>query len=162
MEGRIYQINIKPKTEDEGGIPKISVKEAYLSINGVDGDYNHFRSTWKLGTLDRAVLIMPFETLKQLEEERWPVKPGDLGENITTHGIPYSEFLIGKRYSVGEAVIKISEICKPCKVLRVLPYVGQNKITDFIKTLEGRRGWYAKVINEGMVRTGDTIREIFI
>ena len=45
--------------------------------------------------------------------------------------------------------------------LSVLPYVGEEKVNDFIKTLVRRRGWYAEVMQEGIIKKGDSIEELF-
>ncbi len=160
MQGSIYQINVKPSVSGERGIPKSSVGHAYLSRTGVTGDYNLYRTEKKDGTLDRAVLVIPLETITQLADAGWSVQPGDLGENITTQGIPYGSFAIGSRWKVDEAMIQISEVCKPCKNLRVLPYVGLTKIIPFVRTLVGRRGWYARVLKEGNIRKDALINYI--
>ncbi|MBI2632526.1 MOSC domain-containing protein [Candidatus Pacearchaeota archaeon] len=159
MQGIIYQLNIKSKVEGERGLPKKAVEFGNLTFNGFEGDYNHFRTNWKSGTFNRSVLIIPLETICELKIEEWPVESGHLGENITTKGIPYSSFAIGKKYSIGVAEIEISEICKPCKVLSTLPYIGNERISEFVKALVCRRGWYAKVIREGLLRKGDLINE---
>jgi MOSC domain-containing protein YiiM len=39
-----------------------------------------------------AILLIPLETIEELQGEGWPIKPGDIGENFTTEGIPYSSF----------------------------------------------------------------------
>ena len=44
--------------------------------------------------------------------------------------------------------------------LKHLPYIGNEKVKDFIKTLAGRRGWYAKVLKPGKIRKGDLLKEI--
>src|SRR3989338_4997647 len=160
MDGVIYRINVKPKIEGERGIPKSRVGYAYLFKSGFEGDYNHFRTTWKAGTLNRAVLVFPIESIYELNDAGWPVEPGHLGENLTTQGISYEEFVIGRSFNVGQAVIEISKACKPCKVLANLSYVGKNKVKDFIKTLVGRRGWYARVIRDGKVMVNDPVRLI--
>jgi MOSC domain-containing protein YiiM len=104
-----------------------------------------------------AVLLLPLETIVQLNNEDWPVKPGDIGENFTTQGIPYEHFAIGQRYQLGESIVQIAKICNPCGNLKHLPYVGQEKKAQFIKTLLGRRGWYARVLQEGQVTVKDNI-----
>jgi len=43
----IFQINVKPKTLNEHGIPKTSVKSVYVSKSGLEGDYNNFRTLKK-------------------------------------------------------------------------------------------------------------------
>ncbi len=151
MSGLVYQINAKPQTPNARGIPKIPVESVNVRFGGLEGDYNLYRMSQQLlnrGDLDKAVMFLPLETIRQLNQEGWPIKPGDLGENMTVEGIPYEAFAVGQRYSVGNAEIEIS---KPCKVLSVLPYVGQEKLKEFVQTLVNRRGWYARVLKEGSI-----------
>jgi MOSC domain-containing protein YiiM len=104
-----------------------------------------------------AVLLMPRETIEELNREGWPVRPGDLGENVVSSGIAYNAFAPGRRVAVGEALLEISKPCTPCDNLYLLPYVGLERGPAFLKTMVDRRGWYARVINEGTVRVGDPI-----
>ncbi len=85
---KLLQINVKPNTANEHGIPKTSVTSAVLSKSGLEGDYNNYRTIKKSGNPDMAVLLFSIETIKELNKEGWPVKPGDLGENFTITGIP--------------------------------------------------------------------------
>ena len=161
MSGLIYQLNVKPDTLGERGLPKLSIEEARLSREGVEGDFNRYRTDKKGGSLDRAVLVMPWEALQVLRQEGWPVKPGDIGENITTEGIPYEALQLEQRYRLGtSAVVQIAEICNPCVNLALLDYVGQDRVTEFMRILKGRRGWYARVLEEGTVRRGDSIEQV--
>ena len=162
MDGLVYRLNVKRKIAGEMGIPKIPVPEVYFSFKGLNGDYNNFRTEKKASTLDRAVLILPFETIRQLNLEGWIVEPGHLGDNVTSIGIAYDSFVIGKKYNLGDARVEITEVCKPCTVLSNLSYVGECGIKNFMKTLIGRRGRYARVIKEGNVKVNDKIEEIFI
>ncbi len=160
MEGIIYQINIKPEISGEHGLPKQPVGMMQVTSRGPAGDFNHYRHEKCHDDPDMAVLLFPLETIVQLNNEGWPLKAGDIGENFTTQGIPYAHFALGQHYQVGNAVVQIAKICKPCSNLKHLPYVGEEKKAPFIKTLLGRRGWYARVLQEGQVKIGDTIRQI--
>ena len=160
MQGKIYQINIKPETARERGLPKKPVKLAVVSYNGLGWDFNRYRQEKHHGRLDRALLLMPIETIEQLNEEGWPVQPGDIGENLTTEGIPYAELEVNQRYSVGEIEIQLSEQANPCGNLKILPYVGQERWPEFKKALQGRRGWYASVLKEGTISKGDLISRL--
>ncbi|MBS3123946.1 MOSC domain-containing protein [Candidatus Woesearchaeota archaeon] len=160
MNGLIYQINVKLETPGERGIPKNSIDVVKVKFSGVNGDYNRYRTEKKNGNLDKAVMFLSVETLNDLRKEGWSVYPGYLGENFTTVGIPYSSFKIGQRYDIGQAQIEITEPCQPCNNLSVLSYVGEEKIKNFMRTLIGRRGWYAKVLVEGKVEKGDSIEKI--
>lgn len=156
----IVRISAKPKTEGERGIPKIAVDNAFVKKEGIDGDYNNYRTAKKNATLDRALLIMPLSTLDELNKEGWPVKPGDIGENLTIDGIAYSQLKKGRRYSAGDVVFEITTPATPCKNLALLSYVGQEKITEFMRTLVDRRGWYAKVLREGKIKKGMPLEEL--
>ena len=107
-----------------------------------------------------AVMIISMDMLNDLNNEGWPVMPGDLGENLTLENIDYSSIQPGQKYAVGSAVIEISIICDPCTNLSALNYVKNEKISEFIKTLMNRRGWYARVIKEGEVSSGDKVKLI--
>lgn len=128
-----------------------------MKVSGVEGDFNRYRHETKNDDPGMALLIMARETLTELEREGWPVRSGDLGENITTEGIPYSTFAPGRRFRAGEAVFEVSKPCTPCDNLYLLPYVGTVRGPEFLKVMNGRRGWFARVVREGWVRVGDPI-----
>ena len=106
---------------------------------------------------DSALLIMPIETIRELNSEGWPIKPGDLGENLTTSGLSYDSFEVGKTFTAGEVSFQISRACDPCEGVFLLPYVGRSKGPEFLKVMLGRRGWYARVLKEGLVKAQDQI-----
>ncbi len=160
LEGRVYQLHIKPQTPGERGLPKATVPEVRLLHSGLEGDFNRYRHEEKHDDPIMAVLIVPRETLEQLGREGWPVRPGDLGENITSEGIAYDGFRIGSHFQIGEAEVEITKPCDPCHFLELLPYVGKDRGPEFIRTMLNRRGWYARVIREGPVRTGDRILSV--
>ena len=156
----LFQINVKPETPNEVGLPKVSVKTTKVTANGLDGDYNRFRLNKKMNDPDMAVMIISMDILNDLNNEGWPVMPGDLGENLTLENIKYSSIHSGQKYQVGAAQIEISIICDPCTNLSALSYVKKEKVSEFIKTLMNRRGWYARVIKEGQVSSGDKVKLI--
>ena len=157
---KLLQINVKPNTANEHGIPKTSVISAILSKSGLEGDYNNYRTIKKSRNPDMAVLLFSIETIKELNKEGWPIKPGDLGENFTLTGIPHSYFSPNQQYQIGESLIEISFECDPCQNLSVLSYVGNTKINKFIKTLMHRRGWYARVLKEGLIVQNCIVKQI--
>lgn len=159
MIGKVYQLNRKPQTPGERGLPKQEVQAVLIKEKGMDGDYNNYRQEKKNGDPNKALLLLPLETLEDLDNDGWPVQPGDLGENITTRGIRYELFQPHKLYKIGEALIAISQEAQSCINLAVLPYVGDKNITEFMAILKGRRGWYAKVMQEGIVKKGDHIEQ---
>ena len=159
MKGTIYQINVKPYVQVERGIQKREVEQAKITFEGVEGDCQ-VRYISKPRNPENGILIMPLEMIVQLNSDGWPVMPGHLGENLTTKGIPYDELVVGKKYSVGTAVVQISKPREPCGSLKALPYVGEEFVEDFKRALVNRSGWYAKILAEGMVKSGDSIVEL--
>lgn len=157
VPGRIHGVHVKPSTPGERGLPKRPVPSARVTTKGLEGDFNEYRTRKLGGDPDSAVLVVPLETLRGLEAEGWPVKPGHLGENLTTEGVPYEAFAPGSRWRVGSVEIQVSRPCDPCTNLYLLPYVGDAKGPAFVKTMMGRRGWYARVLREGVVRVGDAV-----
>jgi MOSC domain-containing protein YiiM len=159
VSGKIQQINVKPRTGGEHGLPKNRVESAFVSRAGVRGDFNVYRHEERGDDPDQALLIMPIETIRELNSEGWPIEPGDLGENFTTVGVPYDGFGVGKVFAAGRARLQISKACDPCDNLFLLPYVGASKGPGFLKVMLGRRGWYARVLEEGWVGAGDALTE---
>ncbi len=155
--GHVYQINRKSQVPGEHGLPKRPVAEAAIYRAGLEGDYNVYRHDVSHDDPAMAILIVPKETLEEFRREGWPVQPGDLGENITSVGVPYGAFRPGRRFRVGGALLEISKPCTPCDNLFLLPYVGEERGPAFLKVTLDRRGWYARVLEEGPVRTGDRI-----
>lgn len=159
MAGRVLRVNIKGETPGEEGLPKKRVRAAMARQEGLEGDFNRYRHEKQQDDPRAALLILPMETIRDLNAEGWPVQPGDLGENLTTTGVPYETFEPGKTFSVGEATIRISKRCDPCTNLYLLPYVGDTKGPAFLKVMHGRRGWYASIMREGVIREGDSIED---
>lgn len=160
MAGVVRQVNVKPHIKGEHGLPKKPIPSARISKAGVEGDFNLYRHNERKDDPDQALLIMAEEMIAQLNSEGWPIKPGDLGENFTTSGIPYDAFRVGKTFTAGGVRFQISKACDPCTNLYLLPYVGDRKGPGFIKVMLGRRGWYARVLSEGNVKAGDRLEEI--
>ena len=159
MGGTVYQVNIKPETPSERGIPKRPVAEAIVTVQGVVGDFNRWRHEKRNDSPDSALLLLPIETIRELQAE-WPIEPGHLGENVTTEGIAYHDFAAGRKYRVGEVEIHITKEANPCSLLYPLPYVGEENGPSFIRSLLNRRGWRARVLNEGTIRPGDPIEAL--
>jgi len=159
VPGEIQQINVKPQTKGEHGLPKKPVDSAFVTRAGIEGDFNVYRHEERQDDPDQALLVMPIETIRELNSEGWPIKPGDLGENFTTSGVPYGAFGVGKVFAAGQVRLQITKACDPCDNLFLLPYIGGSKGPGFLKVMLGRRGWYARVLAEGRVKTGDRLTE---
>lgn len=76
---------------------------------------------------------MTSEKIKELNQEGWEIKYGDIGENL----IDYDAFQPGKRFRIGSIEIKITKACSPCLNLGALEYIGKGRIDRFMETLKG-------------------------
>ncbi len=154
----ILRIGVKPHVSGERGLPKPEVERAVVTAAGLDGDFNRFRQEKLAGDPDSAVLLVPVELLEALGREGWTFRPGDLGENLTTRGVPYGDLREGRRLAVGsEVVLELTRLCQPCEFLSVLPGVGEERVAEAVRALVDRRGRYARVVAGGTVRRGDRV-----
>jgi MOSC domain-containing protein YiiM len=159
MRGRLVQLSLKPKDGRARGIPKRPVTELTITPEGVEGDFNRWRTEKAAGDPDQAVLLLNEEILNDLHAEGWPVQPGELGENLLIAGLPSDALEPGTTVSLGDVVLEVSKACDPCRILFTLPYVGIKRGPQFLRVMHGRRGWYARVLQGGTIRS-DTIVEV--
>ena len=153
MGGRIVQLSLKPREGRSRGLPKRPVPELVVTPDGVQGDFNRWRTEEAGGDPDQAVLLLNEEILADLQAEGWPVQAGDVGENLTVAGLGADALRPGVRLHLGEVVLEVSKACDPCTILFTLPYVGIERGPAFLRVLAGRRGWYARVLQGGTVRS---------
>lgn len=158
MGPKVFQLNVKPKTNGEFGLPKRPVPELRITSSGAEGDYNHYRAATLKGDPDQAILLVTQELLSQLRTEGWPVEPGHLGENITLDHVSESELRPGTQVRVAEVILELTKPCDPCTELHSLPYVGAMRGKEFVRALVNRRGWYARVLNPGVVRVNAPVQ----
>ncbi|MEA2722450.1 MAG: hypothetical protein QOH59_221 [Gemmatimonadales bacterium] len=157
MRGRVVQLHLKPREGRARGIPKRPVAQLTITPNGVEGDFNRWRTEEANSDPDQAVLLLSEEILVALRGEGWGVQPGELGENLTLADLPPDALRPGVQVKVGGVVLEVSKACDPCTVLYTLPYVGKERGPEFLRTMVGRRGWYARVVQGGTVRAGATV-----
>ncbi len=97
----------------------------------------------------RSVLLTSIESYAIAQKEGIEMPHGSLGENIL---IDYNPYLLdpGSRLRIGDALLEISQPCTICDHLSAIdPVLPQLLCSD--------RGIFAKVIEEGEIREGDTI-----
>ncbi len=147
MPATLYQLNISP-----GGMPKLPIASAHVSVEGVAGDWQKNRKYH--GGLDRAICLFSVELYDYLRTQDIDLPAGSVGENFTTAGIDLNALKPGDRFRVGnELVIELTEIREPCRNL--------NKLhPELLNRMKGRSGWVAKVVTPGNVKPGDAIEQV--
>jgi MOSC domain-containing protein YiiM len=108
----------------------------------------------------RQVHLIAAELFDELAAAGFEVKPGELGENITTIGIDLLALPRGTKLQLGsQALIEITGLRNPCAQIdgfrqgllkAVLPRDNQGNV-------ERRAGVMAIVLNGGTVRPGDAV-----
>ena len=144
MKGTILQVSISA-----GGIPKNAIPEATLAANGIVGD------AWRYpfhGGPKRAILLITAEGIETLIGQGFPVYRGALGENLTTFGLDRFLLRLGQRFRAGQAIIQLTQVRVPCGTLSVYGAGIQAAMYD-----AGLSGFYACVVEPGIVRPGDPI-----
>lgn len=158
--GLVYAIHTAPQNSEDLSLPKRPILHTRVLTSGLEDDRNRYRASKHGNTPDRAILLFTVDEILALQNDGWPVHPGHLGENFTLLGIAPQSLYPGRQCEIGNVKVEITEYAKPCKNLKALPYAStQEQLVSFIARLtEKRRGWYAKVLEEGTVRLQDPVR----
>ena len=109
----------------------------------------------------RQVHLIHSELLDELREQGFEIKPGQMGENITTHGIDLLRLPLGTRLFLGtDAMIILTGLRNPCAQLDGIQPTLMAAVID--KDDEGKPMFKAGVmsiaVTGGEVRPGDDIR----
>ena len=131
-----------------GGIPKLPVPVAQVTSSGIEGDaHDHEKHDTPL----QAICLLNGEILDDLRAEGFEVGPGATGENLTVRGLDVEALEPGDRLRLSGGVqLEYTKKRKPCYVLDAIH-------EDLQDAIRGRCGGYAKVIEGGTVRPGETI-----
>ncbi len=131
-----------------GGIPKLPVPVGRVIGSGLDGDaHDHDKHNTPL----QAICLINGEILDDLRAEGFEVGPGATGENLTVRGLDVEALEPGDRLVLSGGVqLEYTKKRKPCYVLDAIH-------VDLQDAIRGRCGGYAKVIEGGEVRPGETI-----
>jgi MOSC domain-containing protein YiiM len=155
--GCIVQISVS-----RGGVPKRAVAEADITPLGLAGDvcaHPEFH-----GGPRQAILLVTSEGIEELKALGFPLYPGALGENLTTRGLDRRSVRLGQRYRTGNVLIEITKVRGPCETLNLYGpglqaavYDKAIKDSDATSPRWGLSGFYAAVLQPGIIRPGDPI-----
>jgi MOSC domain-containing protein YiiM len=150
MAGKIIQISVS-----QGGVPKLPVETAQVSINGLSGDR---QANLKYhGGPDRAVCLWALEVIETLRGEGHPIAPGNAGENVTVSGIDWRAVVPGVQLRLGDTVLlEVTDYSPPCqKNMRWFADRRFSRISQ--KHHPGSSRVYARVLVEGAIAPGDSV-----
>jgi MOSC domain-containing protein YiiM len=157
VRASVVQINVSL-----GGMPKRPVLFGEIGVQGVAGDRH--ANPHVHGGPRQAVLLITSEGIDELKAAGFPLYAGALGENITTSGLDRRKVRLGQRYRLGEVIVEITKMRQPCEQLtpygdsiQKAVFDAEVKAGNVASPRWGLGGFYAKVIQPGTLRPGDTI-----
>lgn len=152
MQGVVLQVNASG-----GGIPKLPLLEARVTREGIEGDSWNNRKYH--GGPKQALLLISIEDIEELVSLGYPVYSGALGENLTVSGILFRDVRVGDRFQAGDVLLEITKLRKPCRTLDSIRKGIQLSLYDDSpgSARWGRGGFYAQILQEGVIRPGDSI-----
>lgn len=124
-----------------------------LGIQGVEGDT--ICDTRFHGGPDQAVYAYAAEDLAFWSTQLGrPLVPGNVGENLTLAGVDCSHAVVGERWQVGAAALRVTGARSPCKV-----FSGFLDVPDMVERFlaAGRPGAYLAVDEPAAVGAGDPV-----
>ena len=141
---RIVSISVSKKK----GTRKIPVDEAVVIEGyGLEGDAH-------AGPWHRQVSFLAAESIGKARQKGLNVDFGDFAENIATEGIDWPSIPVGARFRIGDSVeIEVTQIGKECHKKCAIYYQAGDCIMP-------REGVFARVLNQGRIRSGDRIEAI--
>lgn len=151
MNGHIFQLNYS-----RGGVPKLAVREAQVTTNGLDGDVQAHPKIH--GGPDKALCLFSLERILELQAEGHPIYPGSVGENVTVTGLDWNALKPGDRLALGDkVVVEISSYTNPCNSL-VESFIEGDFTRIAQKKHPGESRLYARVIETGRLFVGQPVR----
>ena len=88
-----------------------------------------------------------------IQEKSIDLKPHEHRRNLTSEGVPLN-YLVGKRFKIGEVVLEGGRLNFPCK------YLADLLKKPVMLPLYNRSGLNCKIIKSGIIRKNDIIKSI--
>jgi MOSC domain-containing protein YiiM len=160
--GKVISVNVGGVREFEyhGRPARSAIWKAPVSgrvaVHGVNLDGDDQADREGHGGPDKAVYAYAVEDARWWEKEIGrPFANAEFGENLTTEDLDVNGALVGERWAIGTTVLEVSEPRVPCWRLGV----RMNDPTFLRRFTQALRpGPYLRIVVEGDVGAGDTIR----
>ena len=129
---------------EQKGTQKHEVPEIQLKIDhGIVGDAH-------AGNWHRQVSLLAQESVEKMKAVFPDIPVGAFAENILTEGLTLFTLPVGTRLRVGEVLLEVTQIGKECHAHCAI----RQQVGDCVMP---REGLFTIVLEEGTVRSGDTI-----
>jgi MOSC domain-containing protein YiiM len=133
-------------SEEKGTTKKVIEKGLLLENYGLKGDAH-------AGKWHRQLSLLDMSSIDKMRGQGYELKFGDFAENITTEGLEnLFKLPVGQKIKIGkEILLEITQIGKKCHHDCEI----RQTIGDCVMP---REGVFARVINGGEVKAGDSIK----
>jgi MOSC domain-containing protein YiiM len=142
-------------------VPKPPVAGAHVGRLGPDVDAHHEPEPIH-GDLDGAVCLYAQEAVERVRADGHVAFPGAYGENLTLLGIDWAALAAGDRLELGDGAGPLLELVKhaaPCQTITHWFVDGRiARISGKVNPRDAR--WYARVLREGAVAPGMSVRVV--
>ena len=102
----------------------------------------------------RQVTLIEAEAVEAIRADTGiDLSAGQHRRNLATRGVRLAD-LLGRRFRVGDVLLRGQRLCAPCKYLDRL--VG----AEVYDAMKGRGGLRAEIVEGGVIREGDEIRAV--
>jgi MOSC domain-containing protein YiiM len=137
-----------------GGVPKLPVPQAKVTIDGLVGDWQRNRKYH--GGPDRAVCLWSAELIEMLQAEGHPIGPGTTGENLTITGLDWATLRAGSRLQIGPVQLEVTDYAAPCRTIaHCFKARRYGRISQ--SSHPGTSRLYARVLQGGELRINDLV-----
>lgn len=134
-------------TSEKKGVQKRPVHEISVKKNlGIEGDAH-------AGDWHRQISLLGDESVDKIRPHFPNLKAGAFAENILTQGIVLYELPIGTKLRIGETLLEVTQIGKECHTGCAIKKVTGDCVMP-------REGIFAIVLEEGIIKPGDTIEVV--
>ncbi len=154
-KGLLVSVNISP-----GGVPKLPIVGGHMGVRGIDGD-RHSQPEPVHGTPEQAACLLAFEAIERIRADGHDAFPGAYGENFTIAGLDWAARRAGDQLRIGASgpLLELTDYATPCDTQKRWFQGGRTGRISARKYPEDSR-WYASVLEEGPVATGDAVEVV--
>lgn len=153
--GQIASINVS----HPGGVPKRPIDRTTITTRGLVGDGQRTKEPVHGGP-EKAVCLFGVEQIRRVNADGHHLYPGAIGENLTVSGLDLGGLASGDRLRIGDPasgpIIQLSDPAAPCKnIAGSFEDWRIARVSHKVRPEDSR--WYARVLREGPVVSGDPI-----
>ena len=150
MRGRVISVNVST-----GGLPKLPIDGAWVGTLGLDADGHESPNH---GGPTAAVCLYSTEAIARVAADGHQAFPGAYGENLTVEGIDWGALRSGDVLEVGDdgLILELTQNAAPC-AKQARWFVNGEIERISVRRFPDDARWYARVLAEGRVETGDRL-----